>query len=86
MRVGQKVTQLQLAGTDRIVYFTGDIIEIPDTERGCRTKIMVRIDGNPQKLWQNWSYGLHRQTVYGDITTDLARYCRFAGVELVNEA
>jgi hypothetical protein len=86
MRVGQKVTQLQLAGTDRIVYFTGDIIDIPDTERGCRTKITVRIDGNSQKLWQNWAYGLHRQTVYGDITADLARYCRFAGVQLVNEA
>jgi hypothetical protein len=86
MRLGQKVTQLRLADTDRIIYFTGTITDVPDTERGCRTKITVQIDGDPEKLWQEWTDGLHRTTVYGDITPDLKRFCRFKGIHLIQEA
>jgi L-fucose isomerase-like protein len=86
MRKGQKVTQAWLVGTDRILYFTGEIIDTPDTERGCRTQITVRVDGDCEKLWQNWSQGLHRLTVYGDLTPDLKRFCRFQGITMVNEA
>lgn len=86
MRVGQKVTQLRFVGVDLIRHFTGKIIDVPDTDRGCRTKITVEVDGDPQKLWQNWSDGLHRQTVYGDITADLKRFCRFKDVKLHYEA
>jgi len=86
MRVGQKATQAILVGTDQILYFTGDIIATPDTDRGCRTKITVKIDGDPQKVWQNWAHGLHRVTCYGDVTADLKRFCRFKDLKLVNEA
>jgi hypothetical protein len=86
MRVGQKVTQAWLVGTDKLQYFTGEIIESPDTERGCRTKMTVKVDGDIEKLWQNWSHGLHRVTCYGDVTPDLKRFCRFKGIQLVNEA
>ena len=86
MRVGQAVTQLRFVGVDSIRYFTGKIIGTPDVDKGCRTKITVEVDGDPQNLWQNWSEGLHRQTVYGDITSDLKRFCRFKDVKLLNEA
>jgi len=86
MRVGQKVTQALLVGTDNLLYFTGDIIESPDTERGCRTKMTVKVDGNITRLWQNWSHGLHRVTCYGDVVPDLKRFCRFKGIKMVNEA
>lgn len=86
MRVGQKVTQSKLVGTDLLLCFTGDILEAPDIDRGCRTKIKVMVDGDAEKLWQNWSHGLHRVTCYGDLTQDLARFCRFKGVEMVEEA
>jgi len=86
MRVGQKVTQAILVGTDQLLYFTGDIIEAPDIDRGCRTKITVKVDGDLDKLWQNWSQGLHRVTCYGDLTLDLKRFCRYTGINLVNEA
>lgn len=86
MRVGQRVTQAWLVGTDKLQYFTGDIIESPGTERGCRTKMTVKVDGDIEKLWQNWSHGLHRVTCYGDLTADLKRFCRFKGMQLVNEA
>jgi L-arabinose isomerase len=86
MRTGQKVTQALLVGTEKLLFFTGDIIESPDTERGCRTKMTVRVDGDIARLWQNWSRGLHRVTCYGDLVPDLKRFCRFKGIELVNEA
>jgi len=89
MRIGQKVTQAKLVGTDLLVYFTGEIIDTPvsvDVDRGCRTKITVRVDGDVETLWKNWSYGLHRQTCYGDITEDLERFCRFKEIEMVDEA
>ncbi len=86
MRMGQKVTQLRVLGADSVVYFTGTVIDVPDSDRGCRTQITVRIDGDPEKLWQNWTDGLHRTTVYGDITQDLKRFCRFMRLNLVQEA
>lgn len=86
MRVGQKVTQAWLVKTDRLHYFTGEIIAAPLLDRGCRTKITVKLDGDPEKLWQNWSNGLHRQTCYGDVTPDLKRFCRFMGLGMINEA
>jgi hypothetical protein len=89
MRVGQKVTQALLARLDTLRYFSGDIIESPvglEADRGCRTKIDVRVDGDITRLWQNWTEGLHRQTVYGDITQELGYFCRFNDIAMVNEA
>jgi len=89
MRVGQKVTEAILLGTDSIPYFTGEIIETPVSladDRGCRTKITVKVDGDVRKLWKNWANGLHRQTCYGDITPELMTFCRFKDIKMVNEA
>lgn len=89
MREGQKVTQALLMGEDLIHYFTGEIAETPvelEHDRGCRTKIAVKVDGDLSRLWRNWSHGLHRQTVYGDITKELRFFCKFKGIDLVNEA
>ena len=86
MRTGKKVTQALLIGTDNLLYFTGDIIDAPDLERGCRTKITVKVDGDAEKLWKNWSNGLHRQTCYGDITKELRSFCKYKEIKMVNEA
>jgi hypothetical protein len=86
MRKGQKVTQAILIGTDNLLYFTGDIIDAPDLDRGCRTKITVKVDGDSRKLWQNWSNSLHRQTCYGDITKEMGFFCKFKDIKMVNEA
>jgi hypothetical protein len=86
MRIGQKVTQALLVGTDNLLYFTGEIIDAPDIDRGCRSKITVKVDGDAEKLWKNWSSGLHRQTCYGDITKELGSFCKYKEIEMVNEA
>jgi hypothetical protein len=54
-------------------------------DRGCRTKITVKVDGDIEKLWQNWTEGLHRQTCYGDITRELGYFCRFKEINMANE-
>ncbi len=89
MRIGEKVTQAILVGMDRLRYFTGSIIETPvalSDDRGCRTKINVRVDGDAEKLWKNWTAGLHRQTCYGDITKEMGFFCRFKDIQMINEA
>jgi len=89
MQIGRKVTQAILIGTDSLLYFTGEIIDAPVSlkdDRGCRTKITVKVDGDATKLWKNWSSGLHRQTCYEDITRELGMFCRFKEIKMVNEA
>jgi len=89
MRKGEKVTQAILAGTDQMLYFTGRIIDTPvgvEFDRGCRTKITVQVDGDVTTLWKNWSNGLHRQTVYGDIGKELGQFCRYMGIQMIDEA
>ena len=84
--VGLKATQAKLIDTKLMLYFTGQVIDNPDCERGCRDKLTIRIDGDGDKLWRNWSQGLHRVTCYGDIHKDLERFCRLTKLQLVNEA
>jgi hypothetical protein len=55
-------------------------------DRGCRTKIEVKVDGDITKLWQNWGSGLHRQTCYGDVTKELGYFCRFKEINMIDEA
>ena len=86
MRIGQKVTQAVLADTSKLLYFTGRIVDTPETDRGCRSKITVKVDGDAEQLWKNWSGGIHRVTCYGDLAKDLERFCRFKKIEMVNEA
>ncbi len=89
MRKGQKVTQAILIGTDLMQYFTGEIIDSPvglEYDRGCRTKINVKPDGDITTLWKNWSNGLHRQTVYGNVAKELGQFCRYTNIKMVDEA
>jgi len=86
MQPGRKVTQAILVGSDRLLYFTGEILDAPDVDRGCRTKITVKVDGDAEKLWKNWSSGLHRQTCYEDITKELRSFCKYKDINMVNEA
>ena len=86
MRIGQDVTQAIFDGTTGLRYFTGRIVGTPDTERGCRTQIDVKLNGDSEKLWQNWTAGIHRVSCYGDLSKELAYFSRFMKLQLVNEA
>jgi hypothetical protein len=82
--VGRKVTMARLIGTDKMLFSTGDAVDSPFVERGCRSKLTVKVD-NIDKFLENWSSGLHRVIFYGDHTQDIQRYCRFAQIRLVHE-
>jgi len=89
MRIGQKVTQAILADTNNLRYFTGEIVGTPvrlEDDRGCRTKIAVKVDGSLESLWRNWSHGLHRVTCYGDIARELRMLAKFKKFEIFDEA
>ncbi len=84
MRVGQEITMAKLIGADKVLFSTGKIIDIPDVDRGCRTKIVTQVK-NAKKIMENWSCGLHRVVFYGDYTADLQRFCRFKDIRIVYE-
>jgi len=86
MRVGQRITSAMLDGMSTLSYFTGEITETPETERGCRTKIRVKLDGSAENLWKNWVGEIHRVACYGDLVKDLEHFCRFKQIAMVGEA
>jgi hypothetical protein len=82
--VGRKVSMARLLGTDKMLFSTGDAVDSPFVERGCRTKLTVKVE-NIDRFLENWSSGLHRVIFYGDHTRDIQRYCRFAQIRLLRE-
>jgi len=84
MPVGRKVSMARLLGADKMLFSTGEAVDSPFVDRGCRTKLTVKVE-NIDKFMENWSSGLHRVIFYGDHTRDLQRYCRFAQIRLVHE-
>ncbi len=84
MRTGQPMSLARLIGTDLMLFSTGEIIDTPDVDRGCRTKITTKVQ-DAQKLLENYSCGLHRVVFYGDNTQDLKRFCRFKDIRIVWE-
>ncbi len=84
MPVGDKVTMARLIGTDLLLYSTGEAIDSPLEERGCRSKLTVKVD-NIDNILYNWSCGLHRVIFYGDYTRDVERYCRLMRIKILRE-
>ena len=84
MPIGGKVSMARLIGTDTMLFSTGDAVDSPMVERGCRSKLTMRVN-NPERFLENWSCGLHRVIFYGDHTRDLSRYCRFMKIRMLQE-
>ncbi len=82
--IGKKVTMARLIGSDILLYSTGDAVDSPYVERGCRSKLVVKVN-NIEKFLTNWSSGLHRVIFYGDYTRDVERYCRFMKIKIAQE-
>jgi len=84
MRIGQKISMARLIGTDVMLFSTGEIIDTPYVERGCRTKITTKVS-DAQKIMEGWSCGLHRVIFYGDHSRDIRRLARFLDIRVVEE-
>jgi len=84
MRVGQTITMAKLVGSDMMLLSTGEIIDTPISERGCRTQITTRVK-DPRKLLEQYRHGLHRVIFYGDHTADVERLSKFLKFKVVHE-
>jgi L-fucose isomerase-like protein len=82
--VGQKVSMARLIDDDVMLFSTGDAIDSPLVDRGCRTKLTVRVP-HPERLLEGWSCGLHRVVFYGDHTRDVERFCKMMQIRMVHE-
>ncbi len=71
-------------GANILLLSGGKIVEIPDSDSGCRTKIQVKVS-DARKLLENWSNGLHRVIFYGSHIADAKRFARFTGLEVFEE-
>jgi len=84
MRLGQKITMAKLVGNDMMLLSTGEIIDTPDSDRGCRTQITTRVK-DPRRLLEQYRHGLHRVIFYGDHTSDVERLAKFLKFKIVYE-
>ena len=84
MPIGRKISMARLIGTDAMLFSTGDAVDSPMVERGCCSKLTVRVE-NMDRFLHQWSSGLHRVIFYGDHTRDVARFCRFTQTRLLRE-
>jgi hypothetical protein len=84
MPVGRKLTMARLVGPEQMLLATGDAVDSPLHEWGCRTKLTMKVE-HIEKFLENWSSGLHRVVFYGDHTQDVRRFCRFARVQVLHE-
>lgn len=84
MPVGRTVSMARLIGTDNLLFSTGEAIDSPFVDRGCRSKLTMRVE-NIDRMLTDWSSGLHRVITYGDHSRDLARYCRLMQIRILRE-
>jgi len=82
--VNKPVSMARLIGDNIMLFSTGWAVASPLVERGCRTKLTVRVE-HPEKFLETWSSGLHRVIFYGDHTRDIERFCRLMKIRLVRE-
>ncbi|MCD6338653.1 MAG: hypothetical protein J7M29_04655 [Verrucomicrobia bacterium] len=78
------VSMARLIGADILLFSTGEAVDSPLVDRGCRSKVTVKLE-RPEKFLENWSCGLHRVIFYGDHTRDIERFCRLMNIRLVRE-
>jgi hypothetical protein len=67
-----------------MVIHQGRTVANVDNDLACRTKLAVAFP-NAQKLFDGWSFGWHRVTVYGDFKQRLENFSRLMGFQIVEE-
>jgi hypothetical protein len=81
--VGGKINMAKLINRDTMLISTGTIIDNPESDRGCRTKITTKV-ADTRKLLEGYEGGAHCVIFCGDrVSTvhDLSGLMRFKVVE-----
>jgi len=84
MRVGQEITLAKLINCTDMLISTGKIIDNPEGERGCRTKVTTTVS-DANELLHNYTGGLHRLMVYGNHVDEIQKMGYLMGFKLQHE-
>lgn len=84
MRLQQVITAGKLVNLDTMLISTGTIIDNPDCDRGCRTKITTKV-ADAREVLNNYSGGLHRVIVYGDRVKAVKDLAALMSIKVVEE-
>jgi len=85
MPLGEMTTTLRLLPSRKIVVLhQARAVENIDEDRACRTKLAAEV-GDARRLMENWDFGWHRVTVYGDHRLAVTNVTRLLGFKLVEE-
>jgi len=84
MRVGQVITMAKLVDLETMLISTGTIMDNPDLDRGCRTKITTRV-ADARRLLNEYGHGLHRVIFYGDRVNAIRHLANLMKLNVVQE-
>lgn len=84
MRVGQVITMAKLSDWETMLLSTGTILDNPDVDRGCRTKITTQV-ADARKVLRQYGAGLHRVIFYGDRVNAIKDLAGMMGMKVVEE-
>jgi hypothetical protein len=85
--VGYMTTTLEINPQSRQVLFhQAKTIGNNFSDMACRTKLEAVVKGDLEKLTENWGWGWHRVTFYGDLKPHVEELCRRFGLKLIEEA
>jgi len=78
-------------GRDKIVVSTGEVLGNPEINRGCRTKIELKVK-DAERMLKTWPggervscFGLHRVLVYGDWSKEIKELAKLLNLEVIEE-
>jgi len=84
-RPGVPVTIVKVIPNEmRLLLLRGESLGAFVSDRGCRSKIAVRVP-DAQKLLETWQHSWHRVVVYGDHARDFEHLSRLTGFEVCYE-
>lgn len=85
MPLGEMTTTLKLVPSRKtVVLHQGRAVDNIDEDRACRTKLAAEVR-DARKLMEDWDFGWHRVTVYGDHRLAVTQVTRLLGFKLVEE-
>ncbi|HPA47936.1 MAG TPA: hypothetical protein PK395_19380, partial [bacterium] len=84
MDIGQKITMARYLDADAMMISTGEIVDVPESDRGCRTKITTKV-ADARKMLYQYTGGLHRVIFYGDHVQDIYRLSHFLNFKVIEE-
>jgi len=92
-RIGQPITCAKLIKLNTMLISTGTITDNPDVDRGCRTKMAVKVN-NARSMLDNWGCGvveggfvehLHRVIFYGNHLQNIKHLGTLMGIKVIEE-